>query len=249
MLFYSVLQDVGGWVVCRVFRKIKSSLKTKHSHEKNACSLAEEQDIALLMPQLSSSGSPSAEIQLCCSESAAGGGEWVACNYPPVQPQEMQLQERCLCEQEIDIDDYQYEINQDDNSPAAFPGDLLRLQQVAPETQHLEEVGYMTNPCNSPASSNFRGLIHGKKLDDCLHIMQQQSNSVADFEVGTRWSDDSSTEQGTLSALTNCHDEAILDWIFGDVATRDHMIMQARSIPAVRGDELLGDVINHHLQA
>jgi hypothetical protein len=244
-----VLQEVGGWVVCRVFRKIKTSLKTKRSHEKNACSLAEEQDIALLMPQQSSSGSPSAEIQLSCSESAAGGGEWVACNYPPAQPQEMQLQEQSLCKQEIDIDDYKYEINQDDNSPATFPGDLLRFQQVAAEIQHLEEVGYMTNPRNSPASSNFRGLIHGKKLDDCLHMMQQQSNSVADFEVGTRWSDDSSTDQGTLSALTNCYDETALDWIFEDVATGDHMIMQARSIPSVRGEELLGDVINHHLQA
>jgi hypothetical protein len=242
-----VLQEVGSWVVCRVFRKIKNSLKTKRGHEKNACSLAEEQDIALLMPQLSSSGSPSAEIQLSCSESAAGGGEWVACNYPPVQPQEMQLQEQCLCKQEIDIDDYQYEINQDDNSPAAFPGDLLRFQQA--EIQHLEEVGYMTNPRNSPGSSNFRGLIHGKKLDDCLHMMQQQSNSVADFEVGTRWSDGSSSDQGTLSALTNCYDETALQWIFEDAATRDHMIMQARSIPSVRGDELLGDVINHHLQA
>ncbi len=218
-----------------MFRKIKNSLKTKRGHEKNACSLAEEQDIALLMPQLSSSGSPSAEIQLSCSESAAGGGEWVACNYPPVQPQEMQLQEQCLCKQEIDIDDYQYEINQDDNSPAAFPGDLLRFQQA--EIQHLEEVGYMTNPRNSPGSSNFRGLIHGKKLDDCLHMMQQQSNSVADFEVGTRWSDGSSSDQGTLSALTNCYDETALQWIFEDAATRDHMIMQARSIPSVRGDE------------
>ncbi len=163
-------------MVCRVFRKIKNSLKAKRSHEKNACSFAEEQDIALLMPKLSSSGSPSAEIQLSCSESAAGGGEWVACNYPPVQPQEMQLQEQCLCKQEIDIDDYEY-------------------------------------------------------------------------EIGTRWSDDSSTDQGTLSALTNCYDETALDWIFEDVATRDLMIMQARSIPSVRGDELLGDVINHHLQA
>ncbi len=235
---------MGSWVVCRVFRKIKNSLKTKRSHEKNTCSLAEEQDIALLMPQLSSSGSPSAEIQLSCSESAAGGGEWMACNYPPVQ-----LQEQCLCKQEIDIDDYQYEINQDDNIPAAFPGDLLRLQQVPAEIQHLEEAGYMTNPRNSPASSNFRGLIHGKKLEDCLHMMQHQSNSVADFEVGTRWSDDSSTYQGALSALTNCYDETALDWIFEDVATRDHMIMQARSIPSVRGEELLGDVINHHLQA